>query len=105
MDGLVRLGVDGEFHLLDRLDVARAQWTSEGWQMLVAIPFALSSPRSGGRAVGIGVALVIAVGFWMVNAVAVAFGRADLLPPVLAAWTANIVFAGTGTVLLLKART
>jgi 4-amino-4-deoxy-L-arabinose transferase-like glycosyltransferase len=34
-----------------------------------------------------------------------AFGRADLLPPVLAEWTANIVFAGIGTVLLLKART
>jgi lipopolysaccharide export LptBFGC system permease protein LptF len=41
----------------------------------------------------------------MVHAVALAFGRADLLPPVLAAWTANIVFAGIGTVLLLKART
>ena len=188
LDGLVLLDVDGEFRLLDRLDVARAQWTPEGWQMwggilrrmnpagrvtsttfqhelvampehiddfirihrlpdtmsflelrayvaklrsgghpvgaylvqlhsklsfplvhvimaLVAIPFALSAPRSGGRAVGIGVALVIAVGYWMVNAVAVAFGRADLLPPVLAAWTANIVFAGVGTVLLLKART
>jgi len=34
-----------------------------------------------------------------------AFGRVDLLPSVLAAWTANIVFAGVGTVLLLKART
>jgi len=30
---------------------------------LVAIPFALASPRSGGRAVGIGVAIVIAVGY------------------------------------------
>jgi LPS export ABC transporter permease LptF/LPS export ABC transporter permease LptG len=188
LDGLVLLGVDGAFHLLERLDVARAQWTPEGWQMsggilrqissadritsttfqqelvampehvddfirvqrlpdtmsflelrsyvaklrsgghpvdaylvqlhsklsfplvhvimaLVAIPFALSSPRAGGRAAGIAVALVIAVGYWMVNAVAVAFGRADLLPPVLAAWTANIVFAGVGTVLLIKART
>ena len=182
------LDLDPEFRLLDRLDVSRAQWTPEGWQMwggimrrispagrvtstafqhevvamrehvddfirvhrlpetmsflelrayvaklrsgghqvgaylvqlhsklsfplvhvimvLVAIPFALSSPRTGGRAVGIGVALVIAVGYWMVHAVALAFGRADLLPPVLAAWTANIVFAGLGTVLLLKART
>jgi LPS export ABC transporter permease LptG len=188
LDGLVLLDLDQEFHLLDRLDVARAEWTPEGWQMwggimrqispagrvtsttfqhevvampenvddfirihrppdtmsflelrayvaklrsgghqvgaylvqlysklsfplihvimaLVAIPFALSSPRSGGRAAGIGVAFVIAVGYWMVDAVAVAFGRADLLPPVLAAWTANIVFAGVGTVLLLKART
>jgi LPS export ABC transporter permease LptF/LPS export ABC transporter permease LptG len=188
LDGLVLLDLDQEFRLLDRLDVSRAQWTPEGWQMwggimrrlspagrvtsttfqhevvampehvddfirihrlpetmsflelrayvaklrsgghqvgaylvqlhsklsfplvhvimaLVAIPFALISPRTGGRAVGIGVALVIAVGYWMVHAVALAFGRADLLPPVLAAWVANIVFAGLGTVLLLKART
>jgi len=188
LDGLVQLDVDREFRLLSRLDVARAQWTPDGWQMwsgilrqigpggrvksttfehervdmpehvddfiriqklpdtmsflelrayvaklrsgghdvggylvqlysklafplvhvimaLVAIPFALSSPRSGGRAVGVGVALVIAVGYWMVHAVAVAFGRADLLPPALAAWTANIVFAGVGAVLLLRART
>lgn len=188
LDGLVLLDLDQGFRLLGRLDVSRAQWTPEGWQMsggivrqinsagrvtsrtfqhevvampehvddfirvhrlpdtmsffelrayvaklrsgghqvgaylvqlhsklsfplvhvimaLVAIPFALSSPRSAGRAAGIGVALVIAVGYWMVNAAAVAFGRADLLPPVLAAWTANIIFAGVGAVLLLKART
>ncbi len=37
---------------------------------LVAIAFALISPKSGGRAVGIGVALVIPVGYWMVYAVA-----------------------------------
>jgi len=72
---------------------------------LVAIPFALVSPRSGGRAVGIGVAIMIAVGYWMVDSIALAFAQADLLPPALAAWTANIVFAGIGTALFLNART
>jgi lipopolysaccharide export system permease protein len=72
---------------------------------LVAIPFALVSPRSGGRAVGIGVAIAISVGYWMVHSIALAFARADLLPPALAAWTANIIFAGLGTALLLNART
>jgi lipopolysaccharide export system permease protein len=72
---------------------------------LVAIPFALVSPRSGGRAMGIGVAIVIAVGYWVVHSVAIAFGQADLLPAALAAWTANIVFAGIGTALFLSART
>ena len=72
---------------------------------LVAIPFALLSPRSGGRAVGIGVAIVIAAGYWIVNAMAISFAKADLLPPVLAAWTANIVFLGLGTALFLRART
>jgi LPS export ABC transporter permease LptG/LPS export ABC transporter permease LptF len=72
---------------------------------LVAIPFALASPRSGGRAMGIGVAIVIAIGYYVVNQVAIAFAQADLLPPALAAWTANIVFAGLGTALFLNART
>jgi LPS export ABC transporter permease LptF/LPS export ABC transporter permease LptG len=72
---------------------------------LVAIPFALVSPRSGGRAMGIGVAIVIAVGYWVVHSVALAFAQADLLPAALAAWTANIVFAGIGTALFLGART
>ena len=72
---------------------------------LVAIPFALASPRSGGRAVGIGVAIMISVGYWVVHYMALAFAKADLLPPFLAAWTANIVFAGLGTALYLRART
>ncbi|PWU24816.1 MAG: hypothetical protein C5B48_04460 [Candidatus Rokuibacteriota bacterium] len=72
---------------------------------MVAIPFALVSPRSGGRAVGVGVAIVIYVGYWMVHSVALAFAQVDLLPPALAAWTANVVFAGLGTALFLNART
>lgn len=72
---------------------------------LVAIPFALVSPRSGGRAMGIGVAIVIAAGYWVVHSIALAFAQADLLPAALAAWTANIVFLGIGTALFLSART
>jgi LPS export ABC transporter permease LptF/LPS export ABC transporter permease LptG len=72
---------------------------------LVAIPFALVAPRSGGRAMGIGVAIVIAVGYWVVHSAAVAFAQADLLPAALAAWTANIIFAGIGAALFLSART
>ncbi|HTK92546.1 MAG TPA: LPS export ABC transporter permease LptG [Verrucomicrobiae bacterium] len=72
---------------------------------LVAIPFALISPRSGGRAVGIAIAIVISVGYWLVHYMALAFAKADLLPPFLAAWTANVVFAGLGAALFLRART
>jgi LPS export ABC transporter permease LptG/LPS export ABC transporter permease LptF len=72
---------------------------------LVAIPFALVSPRSGGRGVGIAVAILISVGYWLVHSVAIAFAKAELLPPMLGAWTANIVFAGVGATLFLRART
>jgi lipopolysaccharide export system permease protein len=72
--------------------------------VLVAIPFALQSPR-GGRLFGVGLALAIMAGYLVVHYVALAFARADLLPPLLAAWTANIIFLGIGVSLLLRART
>jgi lipopolysaccharide export system permease protein len=71
---------------------------------LVAIPFALASPRSG-RLIGIGLAIVIAASYWLVHSLALSFANLDLLPPLLAAWTANIVFAGLGLSLFLNART
>jgi len=72
--------------------------------VLVAIPFALQSPR-GGRLFGIGLAIAIMAGYLVVHYVALAFARADLLPPLLAAWTANVIFFGIGASLFLRART
>ena len=72
--------------------------------VLVAIPFALQSPR-GGRLFGIGLAIAIMAGYLVVHYVALAFARADLLPPLIAAWTANVIFIGIGASLLLRART
>jgi len=40
-----------------------------------------------------------------VTSLAQSFAKADLLPPLLAAWTANIVFAGVGVSLFLRPRT
>jgi len=72
--------------------------------VLVAIPFALQSPR-GGRLFGVGLAIMIMAGYLVVHYVALAFARADLLPPLIAAWTANVIFMGIGVSLLLRART
>ena len=72
--------------------------------VLVAIPFALQSPR-GGRLFGVGLAIAIMAGYLVVHYVALAFARADLLPPLVAAWTANVIFLGIGTSLFLRART
>jgi LPS export ABC transporter permease LptG len=72
--------------------------------VLIAIPFALQSPRSG-RVFGIGLAIIIMAGYMVVDYSARAFARADLLPPLLAAWTANVIFLGVGSSLFLRART
>ncbi len=72
--------------------------------VLVAIPLALQAPR-GGRVYGIALAIVIMAAYLVVDYSARAFARAELLPPLLAAWTANVVFLGLGASLFLRART
>jgi lipopolysaccharide export system permease protein len=187
LHGLTILEVDRNFHVVNRLDAARAQWTDAGWELsdgalreigpgaqvdtlpfvvtaidlpetledfvaiqkpieamsfaelavyvdrlresghhvtkylvdlyaklakplahlvvvLVAIPFAIQSPRAG-RLAGVGLAVGIMVGYLVVHYSALAFARAELLPPLLAAWTANVVFLGLGTAMLIRART
>src|SRR2546428_11176994 len=72
--------------------------------VLVAIPFALQSPTGGG-CFGLGLAIAIMAGYLVVHYVALAFARADLLSPLIAAWTANVIFMGIGVSLLMRART
>ncbi len=72
--------------------------------VLVAIPFALQAPR-GGRLFGAALAIAILAAYLVVHYVALAFARADLLPPLLAAWTANVIFLGLGVSFFLRART
>ena len=72
--------------------------------VLVAIPFAVHSPRSG-RLFGVGLAIAILAGYLVVHYVAISFARAELLPPALAAWTANVIFLGIGVSLFARART
>jgi lipopolysaccharide export system permease protein len=72
--------------------------------VLVAIPFALQAPR-GGRLYGIALAITILAGYLVVDRSARALGQADLLPPLLAAWSANVIFLGLGASLFLRSRT
>jgi lipopolysaccharide export system permease protein len=72
--------------------------------VLVGIPFALQSPR-GGRVIGIALCLVLGLGYFVVHSAAVALARTDLLPPIVAAWSANFLFATLGLFLYLRART
>jgi lipopolysaccharide export system permease protein len=72
--------------------------------VLVAIPFAVHSPRSG-RLFGIGLAIAIMAAYLVVHYTALSFARADLLSPVVAAWTADVIFAGVGISLFARVRT
>lgn len=69
--------------------------------ILAAAPFALLSLR-GGVMIGIGMSIVIGLLYYAVIAISLAFGKAGIFPPMLAAWFGNIVFAGLGVYLINK---
>ncbi len=72
--------------------------------VLVGIPFALQSPR-GGRVIGIALCLALGLGYFIAHSAAVALARTEILPPLVAAWAANALFATLGLYLYLRART
>ncbi|WP_305041224.1 LPS export ABC transporter permease LptG [Geoalkalibacter sp.] len=68
----------------------------------IGIPFALQKGRGGRIALGIAVTLVIGFGYHILHAVSMALGYAGLLPPILAAWSVNLLFLLLGLWLLLR---
>lgn len=66
---------------------------------LVAIPFVLRSPRSGGVWRSIGAGLVIAFVCWIVLSTSLSLGKKGLLPPFLAAWFPDLAIASAGALL------
>lgn len=71
--------------------------------MLIGIPFALNKVRSKAMA-SMGIALAIALAFYSVNATFLALGRGGFIPPIIAAWAANVLFAGGGIYLIANAK-
>jgi len=59
--------------------------------MLVGIPFALETSRSG-KVMGFALSIFICFLYWGMFSVGKAIGENRVLPPVLAAWFANIIF-------------
>lgn len=71
---------------------------------LIAIPFGVTTGRKG-TLFGIGLGIVLAIAYWVMQSLFAAIGSAGLLPPPLAAWAPNILFAAVAAYLLLTART
>jgi lipopolysaccharide export system permease protein len=72
--------------------------------VILGIPFALKSSRSGGVALGIGASIAIGFAYFVVNAVLLSYGRSGVLPPVVAAWGANLLFVLGGVWLAMTAK-
>ena len=71
---------------------------------LLAVPFAVTTGRRGAL-YGVGVAIVLAITYWLMLSVCAAIGAGGLLSPMLAAWTPNILFGAAAAYLILTVRT
>ncbi len=71
--------------------------------VLIAIPFGAASGRRN-LFFGVAGSIFICFGFFVVQQFSLAFGSGGYLPPWLAAWLPNIVFAGAGLWLTARVR-
>ena len=72
--------------------------------VIIGFPFALKSPRSG-AAMGVGISIFIGLAYWIILQLGISLGHAGILPPTLAVWIGNIMFASAGLYLILSTRT
>lgn len=71
---------------------------------ILAIPFALSMGKRGSLA-GIAVAIVLAIAYLGIDGLFTAMGNVNTLPPLLAAWSPDLLFGISGAYLLLRTPT
>ncbi len=70
--------------------------------VLVGIPFALQRGRNASFSLGIIISLIIFVIYFILYAMFTVFGAIAVLPPLIAAWAANILMALIGTWFFLR---
>jgi lipopolysaccharide export system permease protein len=70
--------------------------------ILLGIPFALQRGRQASFSLGFLISLLIFMGYFLLQATFTAFANAAILPPWVAAWTANIMLGLIGTWLFLR---
>ena len=70
--------------------------------VILGVPFAVRNSRSGGFAMGICSSVGIGFSYFVVNSVLLSYGRSGVLPPIAAAWGANVIFLSGGIWLAMK---
>jgi LPS export ABC transporter permease LptG len=85
-------------------------YTKTSWPVLslvmalIALPFAFRIGKRGAL-YGVGIALILGIVYWITFALFTKFGEVGNLPPVLSAWSANILFAMAATYMFLHVET
>ncbi len=71
--------------------------------VLFGAPLA-ANPKRSGLAIGFAISLFISFVYYTLIRMGQSFGYSEKLPPLLAAWATNVLFAILGTILLVKAK-
>lgn len=69
---------------------------------LLGIPFSVNRSRSGGAMVNIGICVGVAFAYWTIYSSFITLGQHGAFPPVMAAWTANVLMAAGSWILLRR---
>ncbi len=69
--------------------------------MLIGAPLAMKTER-GSAMVGIGMSLIVVLLYYAIDSVCLAMGKGGHLPPFVAAWAGNLLFAAVGIYLIRK---
>lgn len=96
-------GIDSTHQRVDMHNRLAAPFTCLIMAFL-GVPFALQRGRNSNIALGIGLSLGIGVVYFILQSLITAFGYSGALPPILAAWTTNIIFLMLGVWLLLSVK-
>jgi len=96
-------GYDTTRHQVDMHNRLAAPFTCLIMAFL-GVPFALQRGRASNIALGIGLSLAIGVVYFILQSTLTAFGYSAALPPVVAAWTSNILFLMVGVWMLLSVK-
>lgn len=99
---LTRKGIDASEYLVD-LHLKLAVPFVPLVMVLIGVPLSTRNPRRRTLATSIGVGLSVGFSYWVLLALAVSLGHGGAIPPLVAAWTANVVFGILGAFLFLGA--
>jgi lipopolysaccharide export system permease protein len=72
--------------------------------VLIGVPFALKTGRSGGVALSIGISVLVGFAYGVTYYVFLAIGKAGILPPFLSSWTPTLLFGLAGAFTLTSIR-
>jgi lipopolysaccharide export system permease protein len=72
--------------------------------VLIGIPFALKTSRSGGVALSIGISVMIGFTYGVIYYIFISFGKSGVFPPFLSCWIPTLLFGLAGIFTLMSTR-